>query len=121
MPSAFVTVNCQRLSMCIRFSTAQIFFSIYVITVEPGCNNISLYNTSPRESDFLWYQLQLELGYNDLGFYDTSDIVSDILWYQLIPHEASVLVLHLVRHVRASTSDITTLPVIGANVIFQEA
>jgi hypothetical protein len=25
-------------------------------------------------------------GYNDIGLYDTSSIASDILWYQLVPH-----------------------------------
>jgi hypothetical protein len=25
-------------------------------------------------------------GYNDIGLYDTSLIAPDILWYQLIPH-----------------------------------
>jgi hypothetical protein len=28
----------------------------------------------------------VEPGYNDIGLYDTSPIVSGILWYQLIPH-----------------------------------
>jgi hypothetical protein len=28
----------------------------------------------------------LEPGYNDIGLYDASSIASDILWYQLIPH-----------------------------------
>jgi hypothetical protein len=28
----------------------------------------------------------VEPGYNDIGLYDTSPITSDILWYQLIPH-----------------------------------
>jgi hypothetical protein len=29
---------------------------------------------------------RVEPGYNDIGLYDTSPIASDILWYQLIPH-----------------------------------
>jgi hypothetical protein len=29
---------------------------------------------------------EVEPGYNDIGLYDTSPITSDILWYQLIPH-----------------------------------
>jgi hypothetical protein len=28
----------------------------------------------------------VEPGYNELGLYDISPITSDILWYQLIPH-----------------------------------
>jgi hypothetical protein len=28
----------------------------------------------------------VEPGYNDICLYDTSSIASDILWYQLIPH-----------------------------------
>jgi hypothetical protein len=28
----------------------------------------------------------VEPGYNDIGLYDTSTIASDILWYKLIPH-----------------------------------
>jgi hypothetical protein len=28
----------------------------------------------------------VEPGYNDIGVYDSSPVVSDILWYQLIPH-----------------------------------
>jgi hypothetical protein len=28
----------------------------------------------------------VEPGYNDIGLYDTSSITSRILWYQLIPH-----------------------------------
>ena len=28
----------------------------------------------------------VEPGYNDIGLYDTSPITSDILWYQLIRH-----------------------------------
>jgi hypothetical protein len=28
----------------------------------------------------------VEPGYNDIGLYDTSSTASDILWYQLIPH-----------------------------------
>jgi hypothetical protein len=28
----------------------------------------------------------VEPGYNDIGLYNTSYIASDILWYQLIPH-----------------------------------
>ena len=28
----------------------------------------------------------VEPGYNDIGLYDTTSIASDILWYQLIPH-----------------------------------
>jgi hypothetical protein len=28
----------------------------------------------------------VEPGYNDIGLYDTSPIASDIVWYQLIPH-----------------------------------
>jgi hypothetical protein len=28
----------------------------------------------------------LEPGYNDIGLYDTSPIASDILWFQLICH-----------------------------------
>jgi hypothetical protein len=28
----------------------------------------------------------VEPGYNDIGLYDTSSITSDILWYQLIRH-----------------------------------
>jgi len=27
----------------------------------------------------------VEPGYNDIGLYDTSPITSDIMWYQLIP------------------------------------
>jgi hypothetical protein len=30
--------------------------------------------------------ITVEPGYNDIGLYDTSPIASDILWYQLIPH-----------------------------------
>jgi hypothetical protein len=29
---------------------------------------------------------RVEPGYNDIGLYDTSSITSDILWYQLLPH-----------------------------------
>jgi hypothetical protein len=29
---------------------------------------------------------RVEPGYNDIGLYDTSSIASDILWYQLIVH-----------------------------------
>jgi hypothetical protein len=28
----------------------------------------------------------VEPGYNDIDVYNTSSIASDILWYQLIPH-----------------------------------
>jgi hypothetical protein len=28
----------------------------------------------------------VEPGYNDINLYDTSLIESDVLWYQLIPH-----------------------------------
>jgi len=28
----------------------------------------------------------VEPGYNDIGLYDTSSITSDILWHQLIPY-----------------------------------
>jgi hypothetical protein len=28
----------------------------------------------------------LEPGYNDIGLYDTSSIASDMMWYQLIPY-----------------------------------
>jgi hypothetical protein len=31
-------------------------------------------------------QITVEPGYNDIGLYDTSSITSDILWYQLIRH-----------------------------------
>jgi hypothetical protein len=30
------------------------------------------------------HQITVEPGYNDIGLYDTSPIQSDILWYQLI-------------------------------------
>ena len=30
--------------------------------------------------------ITVEPGYNDIGLYDTSSIPPDILWYQLIPH-----------------------------------
>jgi hypothetical protein len=32
----------------------------------------------------------VEPGYNDIGLYDTSSIASDILWYQLIPHSLTI-------------------------------
>jgi hypothetical protein len=32
------------------------------------------------------YSNTIEPGYNNIGLYDTSPIVSDILWYQLIRH-----------------------------------
>jgi hypothetical protein len=28
----------------------------------------------------------VEPGYDDIGLYDTSPVAPDILWYQLIPH-----------------------------------
>jgi len=28
----------------------------------------------------------VEPGYNDIGLYEKSSVASDILWYQLIPH-----------------------------------
>jgi hypothetical protein len=34
----------------------------------------------------LYIQSSVEPGYNDIGLYDISRIESDILWYQLIPH-----------------------------------
>ena len=40
---------------------------------------VSLYNTS-------WSQNTVELGCNDIELYNTSPIVSDILWYKLISH-----------------------------------
>jgi hypothetical protein len=40
---------------------------------------VSLYNKSRS-------QITVEPGYNDIGLYDTSPIVSDILWYKLILH-----------------------------------
>jgi len=30
--------------------------------------------------------MMIEPGYNDIGLYDTLCITSDILWYQSIPH-----------------------------------
>jgi len=30
----------------------------------------------------------VEPGYNDIDLYDTSYIASDIVWYQLIPHSS---------------------------------
>jgi hypothetical protein len=32
------------------------------------------------------YENTVEPGYNDIALYDTSPIASDILWYQLIHH-----------------------------------
>jgi hypothetical protein len=32
------------------------------------------------------FAVTMEPGYNDIGLWDTSPIVSDILWYKLIPH-----------------------------------
>jgi len=40
---------------------------------------VSLYNTP-------WSQITMEPGYNEIGLYDASPIVSDILWYKLISH-----------------------------------
>jgi hypothetical protein len=34
----------------------------------------------------IFHLITVEPGYNDIGLYDTSSITSDILWYQLIPH-----------------------------------
>jgi len=34
----------------------------------------------------LKFQYSVEPGYNDIDLYDTSSITSDILWYQTIPH-----------------------------------
>jgi hypothetical protein len=37
--------------------------------------------------------ITVEPGYNDIGLYNTSFMASDILWYQLIPH-CSTIKLH---------------------------
>ena len=61
----------------------------------------------------------IKLSYNDFGLCDILAIVLNIQWHQLIPHTAHFSPCP-VRRVRASTSDITTMPVICSNVIFQE-
>ena len=63
----------------------------YYSTVEPGYNDICLYDTSSITSDILWYQFftvnryVILPGYNDITLCNTSCITSDILWYPLIP------------------------------------
>jgi hypothetical protein len=54
------TKKTRRLSVCFAAAPVFIAFMSLIIAVEPG--------------------------YNDIGLYDTSSITSDILWYQLIPH-----------------------------------
>jgi hypothetical protein len=37
-------------------------------------------------ADKYLYRNTVEPGYNDIDLYDTSPITSDIVWYQLIPY-----------------------------------
>ena len=62
----------------------------------------------------------VELSYNNLGLSDTSAIALYILWYQQIPHKACFSSLLSTTYIRASSSNITTLPIISSNIIFQE-
>jgi hypothetical protein len=62
-----------------------------------------------------------DLGY-DVRLCDTSAIALYVLWYQPILRKASVFFALLsTTYIIASTSDITTLPVISTNIILQEA
>jgi len=61
-----------------------------------------------------------ERGYNDFGLCDTASIAKCILWHQLIPHKTRVLLPCLLRPIRVSASDITTLPVVRCNIIIQD-
>ena len=65
-----------------------------------------------------------DLGYNDVGLCNTLAIALYVLWYQLITHKARVFFALLNTTyilVIASTSVITTLPVISTNIILQVA
>ena len=62
----------------------------------------------------------VELEYNDLSLDDTSAVVLHILWHQLTPHKACTFLPCLLLYIRASSSDVMTLPVISVNRIFQE-
>ena len=67
------------------------------------------------------YLCTVELGCNALGLCDTSFITLYILQYQLIHHKArDFSALLSTTYVRAYTSDITTLQVIGSNTVLQE-
>jgi len=57
----------------------------------------------------------VELGYNDLGLGYISAVVLHILWHQLIPQKACAFLPCLLWCIRASTSDIMTLPFISFN------
>jgi hypothetical protein len=63
-------------------------------------------------------QITIELGYNECGLCDSSAIALHILWYQVTLYKAFFFLL-LVRH-RARTVNITTLPIIRSNILFQD-
>jgi hypothetical protein len=55
---------------------------VYTITLYFGRLHIEF--SDENHPDIL--RNTVEPGYNDIGLYDTSHIASDVLWYQLIPH-----------------------------------
>ena len=62
-----------------------IFSSVMSVSVGQVCTNPC--RKFAQETKLLTVaQNTVEPGYNDIGLYDTSPITSDILWYQLIPH-----------------------------------
>jgi hypothetical protein len=62
-----------------------------------------------------------EFGDKNLDLCDTSSITLHSQWYQLIPPLGTCFsVVFSTTLAGASTSDITTLPVIFSNIIFQE-
>jgi hypothetical protein len=48
--------------------------------------NITYTSTQQKLCDMLLMPSTVEPGYNNIGLYDTSSITSNILWYQLITH-----------------------------------
>jgi hypothetical protein len=51
----------------------------------PPWDPVESYPNTPCTFRWLIIVNTVEPGYNDIGLYDTSPIASDILWYQLIP------------------------------------
>jgi hypothetical protein len=82
-----------------------LMYSINTVLLHTQHCRPTLYNTTQTLK--LQATYTVEPGYNDIGLYDTSLIASDILWYQLIPRCYLNIVLLVYNDTKYSVSFVT--------------